>query len=894
MDDPSSKTAPIGPILRLWSHPVGLLRLSMAAAIVFPFALVGGVAWQTHEAAVAGINQEARRAVATTAEHMLKVLETHGIALDLADEATLGLSCEAVRASATLPALLARLSAPSPDAAAVREINTIWVIGPTGLACGVPAGYKDDGKSRADRDYFAGARDADGTSTFVGRPSIGRIGGGAFFSLARRRSAPAGGFTGVVISSVDTRYLTQTWQAMAPPSSGHRITLYRSDGVVLAPAVPEAAPDTAAERRIAARWATAPEGTAMVAPAAKSEGEVLAWRVLPAWGVVITDTLNPAAALNTWRRTVFLYLLVAALASAALVSFALGVLHAIRRTEAATRQTETEIGQRRQVEATLREAQQSDQEKQRLNRALRLLSDCNLALVRAQNEEMLLADVCRLMVETGGYLMAWVGFAENDAGKSVRPVAQAGFEDGYLERIQVSWDETLEIGRGPAGTAVRSRKTQAIANYLTVPSFAPWRDAAIKRGYRSSIGLPLIVYGQAIGVLSLYAAEPDAFSAEEAALLEELTTNLAFGIETLRTRSQITATQAKLEHLVTVLAEAEQSARASEAQYRALAEHSTDAIVRTGLDGIRRYMSPSTFRLTGYRPEELVGKHWTAILHPDDRPIVEDVLDRLRSGAPRVTATYRALHKDGSVFWIEAQSSLVCDPATGAPEEIVTVARDITAHKDTEEALLAITQNLTRLAETDALTGLANRRRFDDVLDQEWRRARREPQPQPQPLSLLLLDVDCFKLYNDHYGHPMGDQALRSVARCIQGNIRRPGDVAARYGGEEFAVILPNTLRDGAVQVAEAIRNAVAALRLPHQRAPSGIVTVSIGAASVIATPEATMASLIAGSDQALYAAKAGGRNQTRHAEATAETARSDGRTVTGLHLGHRRGGGLV
>ena len=188
-------------------------------------------------------------------------------------------------------------------------------------------------------------------------------------------------------------------------------------------------------------------------------------------------------------------------------------------------------------------------EQRRLNRALRLLSECNLSLAREEDERALLSDVCRLVVETGGYLMAWIGFAEQDAGKTVRPVAQSGYEVGYLGSIRISWDEAQDIGRGPAGTAIRTGSTQINHNCLTSPQMLPWREAAIKRGYQSSIALPLVSQGQVLGVLSLYAAAPDAFSAEEVSLLEELARNLAFGIQSLRTRSRgemaEAATQAK-------------------------------------------------------------------------------------------------------------------------------------------------------------------------------------------------------------------------------------------------------------------------------------------------------------------------------------------------------------
>ncbi|MBL8494749.1 MAG: response regulator [Rhodocyclaceae bacterium] len=186
----------------------------------------------------------------------------------------------------------------------------------------------------------------------------------------------------------------------------------------------------------------------------------------------------------------------------------------------------------------------AQREQQRLNRAQRLLGDCNLALFRAQQERTLLGDICRLVVESGGYLLAWIGMVEHDGAKSVNPVAVFGKDDGYVARARVSWDETSEQGRGPVGRAIRSGATQINQNYLDNQSMAPWREAALARGYRSSIGLVLTCDRQVVGVLSIYAAESDAFNIDEVRLLEELARNLSFGIETLRTRARGEAAEA--------------------------------------------------------------------------------------------------------------------------------------------------------------------------------------------------------------------------------------------------------------------------------------------------------------------------------------------------------------
>lgn len=168
-------------------------------------------------------------------------------------------------------------------------------------------------------------------------------------------------------------------------------------------------------------------------------------------------------------------------------------------------------------------------------------------------------------------------------------------------------------------------------------------------------------------------------------------------------------------------------------------------------------------------------------------------------------------------------------------------------------------RELQRLASLDGLTGVANRRRFDEYLDTEWQHMAREK----LPLSLILCDIDFFKKYNDTYGHQAGDACLRQVADALRFCARRSVDLVARYGGEEFAVILPNTTVTGAAQVAEELRSVVNALHIPHvQSAVSEHVTLSLGIGCMTPTPNTSPAMLIAAADAALYQAKAAGRNR--------------------------------
>ncbi|RDK04079.1 sensor domain-containing diguanylate cyclase [Paraburkholderia lacunae] len=185
---------------------------------------------------------------------------------------------------------------------------------------------------------------------------------------------------------------------------------------------------------------------------------------------------------------------------------------------------------------------------------------------------------------------------------------------------------------------------------------------------------------------------------------------------------------------------------------------------------------------------------------------------------------------------------------------------------------LAAEAELRELARTDGLTGLNNRREFEEHIEEEWLRAQRCA----WPLSMLLIDVDSFKGFNDLYGHSAGDEALIGVARCIAQNVRRPGDTAARYGGEEFAVLLPDTDEFGAERIAEQIRAAVQALQLRHVASSHHVLTISIGIASTKGHTFATSRSLIDAADEALYEAKDAGRNRVMRYPA----ARADSSTL--------------
>ncbi len=263
-------------------------------------------------------------------------------------------------------------------------------------------------------------------------------------------------------------------------------------------------------------------------------------------------------------------------------------------------------------------------------------------------------------------------------------------------------------------------------------------------------------------------------------------------------------------------------------------------------------------RILGYEAGELLGQP-TRIVFFSDKEYqnrarrLEQVLAR---GAPFV-GERRYRRKDGSAVWCSANVKLI---DVQHPEEgMVVVFQDITARKEAERALRQANRELTELSIGDGLTGIANRRRFDQVAEREWQRALRHQ----ESLAVALFDVDHFKAYNDQYGHLAGDVCLRRVAQKLKEGLRRSGDFVARYGGEDFVIILPGQSAQEAGEVLEQLRRNIEALAMPHaasQAAP--FITVSAGFAVTVPQQGASLAALLEQADQNLYHAKRHGRNQ--------------------------------
>lgn len=400
------------------------------------------------------------------------------------------------------------------------------------------------------------------------------------------------------------------------------------------------------------------------------------------------------------------------------------------------------------------------------NRALHTLSACGNALIHADSEEELLNEVCSIMVGIGGYRLAWIGYAQNDADKTVLPVAQAGFEDGYLDTLQLSWSEDNKRGRGPTGTAIRTGSVSITRDILNDARYEPWRDEAHKRGFASSIALPLRHGENSFGCLSIYAAERDAFNREEVRLLTELSEDLAYGITTLRMRTE--REWAELE-----LADSEEC-------WRSLTENSLDHILT--LNSALR-IEFANAAPPGLKIKDLIG---TSILDYIQNPLKQgDVQSKLEKAlSDGSLCTYETEYQDPEGNNICYESRVAPRFVDGAIVGLTLNARDITQRKQDEA-------RIQHLAYHDELTNLPNRRLLMDRLEHSINIAKRHQSKG----ALLFLDLDRFKTINDSLGHATGDAILREVANRLSLNVRAE-DSVARLGGDEFMVLLPELNHD--------------------------------------------------------------------------------------------------
>lgn len=314
-----------------------------------------------------------------------------------------------------------------------------------------------------------------------------------------------------------------------------------------------------------------------------------------------------------------------------------------------------------------------NRELRRLNRALRALSACNKALAQAGSEQALVNEICDVIVRMGAYRFAWIGYAQSESDKLVKPIAYAGYEDGYLGNTEMRWSDSPS-GRGPSGTAIRENRICVVTDVATDPLFAPWRDPALARGYAAVIAMPLRVAGLPFGVLMIYSDQAGSFDGSEVELLTEIANNLAFGITALRSQEERRRATAAL--------------REAEAKYRQLVEEvpAISYVAESGALGPFLYMSPQVETILGFKPAECLSDthFWWNHLHPEDRAqaLQEDTWEEGRL----FQIEYRIRRHDGKQVWVRDEAVIVRDPQTGK-RLTRGVLIDISDQKRVEEAL---------------------------------------------------------------------------------------------------------------------------------------------------------------------------------------------------------------
>ncbi len=367
-----------------------------------------------------------------------------------------------------------------------------------------------------------------------------------------------------------------------------------------------------------------------------------------------------------------------------------------------------------------------DERLRRTNRLLRTITQCNQVLVRAATEEELLHSVCRVIVEDGGFRLAWVGFAGDGDDKRIFPVAHAGHEAGYLDDVEIRWDDS-PLGLGPTGRVIRSGQPAVCDDFLTDPAVAPWREQARVRGYRSALVLPLRDGSHIFGSLSVYSEEPGTFDADEVSHLAQLADDLAYGILALR---------AHAEH-----ARAEAALAGSEERFRQLAEHIREVFwMMDARTNQLLYISPGVERLYGLRPEVLMQDATVGLerIHPDDRERVIRASMAVNAGA-LYDEEYRVVDVGGEVHWVHGRAFPVRD-ANGEVYRVVGISDDITARRRIEDQLRQV-QKLEAIGQLAG--GIAHD--FNNILAAIMMQAgmARGVEGLPAEASELLEDIDA-------------------------------------------------------------------------------------------------------------------------------------------------------
>jgi PAS domain S-box-containing protein len=350
-------------------------------------------------------------------------------------------------------------------------------------------------------------------------------------------------------------------------------------------------------------------------------------------------------------------------------------MHADQPVDQSTAGTEELRKEIDRLRGSFTRCKKAERELQAANRALKTLSRCIEAMTHAADERRLLDDICHIVTDIGGYRMAWIGFAENNENKTVRPVARSGYEEGYLEKISVTWSETDPHGRGPTGTAIRTGKPCIIKDVATDPRFEPWRAEALKRRFKSVLGLPLCRRGSVYGALTIYSDQPDAYDTEEVALLSELASELAYGIMALRDRSERASAERELVKSKAILSRAQVIAHLGNWAWSFKTNDMT--------------WSDEIFKIFGYPPREFSPTYeWLmSKALPEDRKLISSSLEAAVREDRLFNIDFRVLAPDGTLRHINMVADRIKRDKAGNPEWMYGIIQDITGRKQIENDL---------------------------------------------------------------------------------------------------------------------------------------------------------------------------------------------------------------
>ena len=385
-----------------------------------------------------------------------------------------------------------------------------------------------------------------------------------------------------------------------------------------------------------------------------------------------------------------------------------------------------------------------------MRRNLQTLYQCNRALIRATEENELLQSVCQILVDVGGLRMVWIGYRQFDQENSIRPVAIAGYDEGYVETVKGTWADS-ERGHGPLGTAIRTGKPSWTRNIRKDANFAIWKGEALKRGYGSSIALPLRSDGEPFGAFSLYAAEPDAFNESTLEQFTELANNLAYGVMALRTREERKHAEDRLRRSESYLAEGE---RLSHTGSWAL-----------NISSRELFWSQENYRIFGLDSGTALNSDLvTQFHHPEDRLFVKQTIDTAICEGRDFQMDSRIVLPNGSVKHVHTVGHPVFNES-GELTEFIGVVMDTTERKRSEEALRAAQAELARVARATTMGELTA------SIAHEVN----------QPLAAVVTNADaCLRWLAAET--PDLDEA-RAAAQRIARDGNRASDVIARIRG---------------------------------------------------------------------------------------------------------------